>query len=59
MMKDADIIDTEKAIDEIFGDEITEEEKTRILANLGNITEPDTSIIDEEDDNNNGMQEEG
>ena len=44
MMKDADIIDTEKAIDEIFGDEITEEEKARILANVGTIGEP---IIEE------------
>lgn len=57
MMKEADIIDTEKAIDEIFGDEITEEEKLRILANLGNITEPDTSIPDEEDNNLNNDEE--
>ena len=55
MMKDADIIDTEKAIDEIFGDEITEEEKLRILANLGNISEPDNST---EEVDNNEMQEE-
>ena len=37
-MKDADIIDTEKALDEIFGDELSEEEKLRILANTGNIS---------------------
>ena len=46
MMKDADIIDAEKAIDEIFGDEITEEEKIRIIANMGDLTEP--TEIDEE-----------
>lgn len=39
LMKDADIIDAEKAIDEIYGDEISEEEKIRILANTGNLTE--------------------
>ena len=55
MMKDADIIDAEKAIDEIFGDEITEEEKLRILANLGNISERTEPIIGSED---NGLQEE-
>lgn len=31
----ANIVDTEKAIDMVFGDAITEEEKTRILENLG------------------------
>lgn len=40
MMIDSSIIDTEKAIDEIFGDEITEEEKIRIIANMGDLTEP-------------------
>jgi len=37
LMKDAEIIDDEKALDEIYGEEMTEEEKVRILANLGNI----------------------
>lgn len=36
-MKDSDIIDVERALYEIYGDELSEEEKTRILANTGNI----------------------
>lgn len=39
-MIEASIIDTEKAIDEIYGNEITEEEKIRILANVGDLTTP-------------------
>lgn len=35
---EANIIDTEKALDDIYGDELTEEEKIRILANTGNLT---------------------
>jgi hypothetical protein len=48
MMIDSSIIDTEKAIDEIFGDEITEEEKIRILANTGELTEPMEELVVEE-----------
>jgi len=40
LMKDADIIDAEKALDEIYGDELSEEEKIRIIANMGDLTEP-------------------
>jgi hypothetical protein len=47
LMIDASIIDTEKAIDEIFGDEITEEEKIRIIANMGDLTEPTEPIVEE------------
>jgi len=35
---EANIIDTEKALDDIYGDELSEEEKTRILANTGSLT---------------------
>ena len=42
-LKNADIIDDEKALDEIYGD-ITEEEKDRILSNLGNITLGGTDV---------------
>jgi hypothetical protein len=38
IMKDADIIDNEKALKEIYGDELPDEEKTRILANTGNVS---------------------
>jgi len=37
-MKNADIIDDEKALDVIYGDNLSEEEKNRILSNLGNET---------------------
>lgn len=61
-LKGADIIDTEKALDDIYGDLLTEEEKTRILANTGNEsfaeeqTLPDNNqdgSQDNEDDQNN------
>ncbi len=39
-MKQADIIDDEKALEEIYGDSLSDEEKERILSNLGNITIP-------------------
>lgn len=37
---EAGIIDTEKALNDIYGDELDEEEKTRILANTGMLTLP-------------------
>ncbi len=45
-MLDAMAIDKEKAIDLLFGDSITNDEKLRMIANGGEIGEP---IIDEED----------
>lgn len=48
----ANIIDTEKALDEIYGDTLTEEEKLRILANTGNVSmqeETQEEDIDTED----------
>ena len=46
-MIDGNIIDTEKALEEIYG-ELDEDEKIRILANTGNVTEPTEQI---EEDN--------
>jgi hypothetical protein len=37
-MRQADIIDDEKALEEIYGESLTDEEKDRILSNNGNIT---------------------
>lgn len=34
-----DIIDREKAIDEVYGEDISEDEKNRMLANIGELTE--------------------
>lgn len=51
-MIDASIIDQEKALDEIYGDELSDEEKQRILANVGAMTEalqPEEDM-DEEDE---------
>ena len=45
-MIDGNIIDTEKALEEIYG-ELNEDEKIRILANTGNVTEP-TEPIEED-----------
>lgn len=45
-MLDSMVIDKEKAIDLLFGDSITNDEKLRMIANGGEIGEP---IIDEED----------
>lgn len=48
----ANIIDTEKALDEVYGDMLTEEEKVRILANTGNESFSDEQKpIDDTDDN--------
>jgi hypothetical protein len=47
ILKDAEIIDGEKALDEVYGDELDEEEKLRILANLGNVSFAETPIIEE------------
>jgi hypothetical protein len=38
MLVDSSIIDTEKALDDVYGDELEEEEKARILANTGSLT---------------------
>ena len=44
----ADIIDPEKALDEVYGESLTQEEKDRILANLGALTIQPTE--DDQDD---------
>jgi hypothetical protein len=38
MLIDSNVIDTEKALDDVYGDELEEEEKARILANTGSLT---------------------
>jgi len=38
MLIDASIIDNEKALDDVYGDELSEEDKVRILTNNGNVT---------------------
>lgn len=38
VLTDAGIIDTEKALDEVYEDDLTEEERLRILANTGNVS---------------------
>ena len=53
-MIDGNIIDTEKALEEIYG-ELDEDEKIRILANTGNVTEPTEPI---EEDNQEQNQDE-
>lgn len=53
-MIDGNIIDTEKALEEIYG-ELDEDEKIRILANTGNVTEPTEPI---EEDNQEQKQDE-
>jgi len=44
LMVDAEMIDKEKALDEVYGDEIDENEKIRILNNLGSIAFEETPI---------------
>ena len=51
-MLDASIIDKEKAITLLFGENISEEEKLRMIANAGEISEPNQPIVEED------MQEE-
>lgn len=48
-MVDKGIIDTEKAIDEIYGDMLQDEEKLRILANTGNVSFEEESIVGDEE----------
>lgn len=55
-MIDGNIIDTEKALEEIYG-ELDEDEKIRILANTGNVTEPTEPIEEDNQDNNNQNEE--
>lgn len=38
LLKDSDIIDNEKALEEVYGDELDDSEKARILANLGEVS---------------------
>src|SRR5574344_464535 len=56
-MLDASIIDKEKAINLLFGDTLTNEEKLRMIANAGEVSEPTQPIEDNEEDEDNGMQE--
>jgi hypothetical protein len=42
MLIDANIIDNEKALDDVYGDDLSEEDKVRILANNGNVTFEET-----------------
>ena len=44
MMIDSNIIDTEKALDEIYGDDLDAEEKARILANTGQVSFADEEV---------------
>lgn len=41
-MRQADIIDDQKALEEIYGDSLSDEDRDRILSNLGNITGTET-----------------
>jgi len=47
---DSDIIDNERALDEVYGDELTEEEKIRILSNTGALISEDIAedIVEDE-----------
>lgn len=56
-MIDGNIIDTEKALEEIYG-ELDEEEKIRILANTGSVTEPTEEQLSEGVENNEQETEE-
>lgn len=47
LLVDSNIIDTEKALEEVYND-IDEEEKLRILANTGNLSIPNDPIPDDE-----------
>lgn len=49
-MLHADAIDQEKALDEIYGEDLTEEERVRILANIGMLTLDLGDTADEEED---------
>jgi hypothetical protein len=48
-MLDSMVIDKEKAINLLFGDSITNDEKLRMIANAGELSEPEEPIVDEED----------
>jgi hypothetical protein len=48
-MLDSMVIDKEKAINLLFGDSITADEKLRMIANAGELSEPEEPIVDEED----------
>jgi hypothetical protein len=47
-LKEASIIDTEKALDDIYGDSLDEEEKLRIIANTGELSFKEEPVIEEE-----------
>lgn len=56
-MIDGNIIDTEKALEEIYG-ELNEDEKIRILANTGNVTEPTEQLPEGVENNEQETEEE-
>lgn len=49
-MLDAMTIDKEKAINLLFGDSITNDEKLRMIANSGELSEPEEPIVDDDEE---------